>query len=70
MKWRGASRHRLSKQALAQAIVHVDVRLDGETVWLSLSEIAALFARDKSVIYRHLHNAFASGELEREAAVA
>jgi len=48
----------------------VDVRLDRETVWLSLSQIAELFGRDKSVISRHLRNVFQSGELEREATVA
>jgi len=50
--------------------VRVDVRLAGETVWLSLSQIAELFGRDKSVISRHLRNVFQSGELEREATVA
>ena len=48
----------------------VDVRLDHETVWLSLNQIAELFARDKSVISKHLRNVFNSGELERVAVVA
>lgn len=48
----------------------VDVRLDQETIWLSLSQIAELFGRDKSVISRHLRNVFATGELEREGTVA
>jgi type I restriction enzyme, R subunit len=48
----------------------VDVRLDRETVWLSLSQMAELFGRDKSVISRHLRNVFQSGELERVATVA
>jgi prophage maintenance system killer protein len=50
--------------------VRVDVRLEHETVWLSLGQLAALFGRDKSVISRHLRNVFASGELERTATVA
>jgi len=50
--------------------VRVDVRLEHETVWLSLTQISALFGRDKSVISRHLRNVFRSGELEREAVVA
>ena len=50
--------------------VRVDVRLEHETVWLALGQIAALFGRDKSVISRHLRNVFASGELERAATVA
>ncbi len=48
----------------------VDVRLDQETVWLSLNQIAELFGRDKSVVSRHLRNVFATGELEREGTVA
>lgn len=50
--------------------VRVDVRFDHETVWLSLSQMADLFGRDKSVISRHLRNVFDSGELERGAVVA
>ncbi|MBK9092851.1 MAG: virulence RhuM family protein [Anaerolineae bacterium] len=50
--------------------VQIDVRLEQETVWLSLNQIADLFARDKSVISRHLHNVYFTGELEREAVVA
>jgi len=48
----------------------VDVRLQDETVWLSLNQMAELFGRDKSVISRHLSNVFESGELERRAVVA
>ncbi len=48
----------------------VEVRLERESVWLSLQQIADLFGRDKSVISRHLKAIFASGELERQATVA
>lgn len=48
----------------------IDVRLEADTVWLSLNQIARLFGRDKSVISRHLRNVFASRELERAATVA
>ena len=50
--------------------VRVDVRLEQDTVWLSLAQIAALFGRDKSVVSRHLRKIFDSGELERTAVVA
>ena len=50
--------------------VRVEVRLERETVWLSLNQMAELFGRDKSVISRHLRNVFESKELEREAVVA
>ncbi len=48
----------------------VEVRLDRETVWLSLNQMAELFQRDKSVISRHLKAIFASGELSRDSVVA
>ncbi|AOV18700.1 hypothetical protein BJI67_15755 (plasmid) [Acidihalobacter aeolianus] len=48
----------------------VQVRLEGETVWLSLQQLAELFERDKSVISRHLKNILDTKELERSAVVA
>ena len=48
----------------------LDVRLEAETVWLSLSQMADLFLRDKSVISRHLGKIFKTGELNRESTVA
>jgi prophage maintenance system killer protein len=50
--------------------VRVEVRLERETLWLSLTQMAELFTRDKSTISRHLRSVFASGELERGAVVA
>ncbi len=48
----------------------VQVRLQEEMVWLTLSQIADLFQRDKSVISRHIANIYKEGELEPEATVA
>ena len=48
----------------------VEVRFEGETFWLSLTQIADLFERDKSVISRHLKNIFREGELVACATVA
>ncbi|MCK5243433.1 hypothetical protein KAR34_13375 [bacterium] len=36
----------------------VEVQLKADTVWLSLNQIAKLFGRDKSVVFRHLNNIF------------
>jgi len=41
-----------------------------ETVWLSLTQMAELFQRDKSVISRHIRNIFEEGELRPESVVA
>jgi hypothetical protein len=48
----------------------IDVRMEEETVWLTLLQLSALFQRDKSVIAKHIRNIIAEGELEEEATVA
>lgn len=37
--------------------IKLEVNVNGETVWLSLDQMARLFDRDKSVISRHIKNA-------------
>lgn len=48
----------------------LEVRLQDETVWLSLTDMSNLFQRDKSVISRHIRNIFAEGELVRDSVIA
>ena len=48
----------------------LEVRIENETVWLSLNQISDLFGRDKSVISRHIRNVFEEGELESSSVVA
>ncbi len=48
----------------------IDVKLENETVWLTLSQITELFDRDKSVVSRHISNVFREGELDRNSVVA
>jgi len=48
----------------------IDVRMEDETAWLSLNQMAELFQRDKSVISRHIKNVFAEGELDEKSVVA
>ena len=50
--------------------VRVDVRFDRETVWLTQQQMAELFGRDRSVVTRHIRNAFREGELDPEATSA
>jgi hypothetical protein len=50
--------------------VRVDIKLEKETVWLSLNQMTLLFDRDKSVISRHLRNVFKEKELDRDSVVA
>ena len=54
----------------ADGKISVDVRFDGETVWLSLEQMANLFERDKSTVSRHIKNVFSENELDYSATVA
>jgi prophage antirepressor-like protein len=53
-----------------QGSARLEVILENESIWLTLSQIASLFDRDKSVISRHLSNVFRDGELDRNSTVA
>ena len=48
----------------------IEVRLQDDTVWLSLDQMADLFQRNKSTISRHIKNVFEDGELSKELVVA
>lgn len=47
----------------------VDVRLDGDTVWLTQEQMTQLFGRERSVITKHIRNVFKEGELEEKSNV-
>jgi len=47
----------------------IDVRFQGETVWLSLNQLAELFQTTKQNVSLHIQNIFEEGELERGATV-
>ncbi len=48
----------------------LEVHLVDDTVWLSLTQMAELFQRDKSVISKHIRNVFEEGELSPDSVVA
>ena len=48
----------------------LDVRLAGETVWLTQDQMAKLFGRERSVITKHINNVFKEGELDRDSVCA
>ena len=51
-------------------LTKIQTAFDGDTVWLSIDQMAELFQRDRSVIGKHVRNIFKEGELERESAWA
>ncbi len=54
----------------ADGSIATEVRLQGETVWLTQAQLTQLFGRERSVITKHLRNVFAEGELEADSVCA
>ena len=50
--------------------MRLDVRLDEETVWLNQQQMSELFGRERSVIAKHIRNAFKEGEVDPMAVCA
>ncbi len=48
--------------------IHLEVRMDNDTVWLTQSQIAMLFNVGQPAISKHLKNIFRSGELDEKTA--
>ena len=48
----------------------IEVKLQDDTVWLSLDQMAELFQRNKSTISRHIKNVLEDGELDEKEVVA
>jgi len=47
--------------------VGLDVRFEGETVWLTQNQIALLFGTQRPAVTKHLNNIFKSGELDKKS---
>ena len=45
----------------------VDLRYDGDSLWMTQAQMAALFGRDTSVISRHIANILEEGELDEDS---
>ncbi len=50
-------------------LTKINVNMQNETVWLSKSQMAELFQRDRSVISKHIKKVFEEGELSKESNV-
>ena len=50
--------------------LQIEVQFENDTVWLSQSQIAQLFQRDRTVITKHINNVFSEGELVRDSVCA
>jgi hypothetical protein len=47
--------------------LRLDIRYDGEALWMTQAQIAELFGRDVSTISRHISNIFEEGELDESS---
>lgn len=46
--------------------MRLDIKFEGETLWMTQAQISDLFGRDVSTISRHIRRIFEEGELEEE----
>ncbi len=49
--------------------IRIDVRQEGETVWLTQGHLAQLFGKSKKNISEHIRNIFDEGELDKRVVV-
>ncbi len=47
--------------------IKIDVRFDGDTVWLTQDTIATLYDKGRSTVTEHIQNVFQEGELEENS---
>lgn len=50
--------------------ISLDVLTDGSTVWVTQSQMAELFERDRTVIARHVSNIYREGEVDKDSTCA
>jgi hypothetical protein len=53
----------------AKGGIALEVRLQGDTVWLTQPQMAKLFGRERSIVTKHVNNVFAERELDRKSNV-
>ena len=50
--------------------IRLEVLVENETVWLTQSRLGELFGVDRTVVNRHIHNIYKTGELQESATCA
>ncbi len=48
----------------------IDVKVEGESVWLSQQQMAELFMTNRTSVLRHIKNIYRTGELEESSTCA
>ncbi|TPO01680.1 RhuM family protein [Mesorhizobium sp. B1-1-5] len=49
--------------------IQLDIRFEGDTLWMTQAQIADLFGRDRTTITRHINNVIEEGELDEATSV-
>ena len=49
--------------------IHIETRMENETVWLTQAQMCELFDKNKRTISEHIRNIFSEGELQEEQVV-
>ncbi len=49
--------------------LHLEVKLENQTIWLSQKQIGELYQKSKATISEHIKNIFQDGELDPKATV-
>ena len=50
--------------------IRLEVLVENETVWLTQSRLGELFGVDRTVVNRHIHNIYKTGELQESSTCA
>ena len=49
--------------------IHIDVKMEGETIWLTQNQLGELYQTSKSNVSEHIKHIFEEGELEEDSVV-
>lgn len=49
--------------------LRIDIRYEGDTLWMTQAQIGSLFGRERSVITKHINNIIEEGELDENTSV-
>ena len=49
--------------------MRLDIRFEGETLWMTQAQIADLFGKDRTTVTKHISNIVSEGELDEATSV-
>ncbi|MCL2126249.1 MAG: virulence RhuM family protein [Oscillospiraceae bacterium] len=64
-----SDKHEIIIYQTVDGLTKIDVRMEGETLWLTQAQMAELFGRERSVITKHIRSVFNDNELDEKSNV-